>query len=208
MKTLVALPCMDHVHTAFMESLLKLQPVGECEFGITCSSLIYDARNTLTKKAIDGKFDRILWLDSDMVFAPSLMRDLSADLDDGREFVSALCFTRRPPTAPVIFKNTGYKQVGRELTPFAEKYMDYPKNSVFEVKAVGLGAAMMTTRLVKQIYAEYGQPFTPQPGFGEDLSFCIKCEQSGIPVYCDSRIKVGHIGQVVYGEDAYEYGGK
>ncbi len=204
MKTLVAMPCMDHVHTAFMDALLKLQPVGECEFGITCSSLIYDARNTLTKKAIDGGFDRILWLDSDMVFAPTLLRDLSEDLDEGREFVSALCFTRKPPTVPVIFKTTGYTQNGRELTPYAEKYLDYPKDSIFEVKAVGLGAAMMTVRLVKQIYAEYGAPFTPQPGFGEDLSFCIKCDQSGIPIYCDSRIKVGHIGQAVFGEDAYE----
>lgn len=208
MKILVALPCMDRVHTAFMESMLKLQPVGECEFGITCSSLIYDARNMLAKKAIDGGFDRIMWLDSDMIFAPSLMQELSADLDKGREFVSALCFTRKPPTLPVIYKNTGYRQEGRELTPYAEKYLDYPKDSIFEVKAVGLGAVMMTTRLVKQIYAEYGAPFAPQPGFGEDLSFCIKCEQSGIPIYCDSRLKVGHIGQVVFGEDAYEYGRK
>lgn len=206
MKTLIAMPCMDMVHTAFMESLLKLQPAGDVDFGITCSSLIYDARNMLTKKAIDTGCDRILWLDSDMVFHPTLLKKLSSDLDEGREFVTALCFSRKNPVGPTIYKEMGYTQNGRELTPFAKKYKDYPKNEIFEVSGCGLAAAMMTVHLVKQIYAEHGAPFSPQPGFGEDLSFCIKCEQSGIPVYCDSRIKVGHVGQTIVTEETFEKG--
>ena len=208
MRTMIALPCMDMVHTAFLESLLKLQPAGEVDFGLTCSSLIYDARNMLVKKAIDSDFDRILWLDSDMVFHPTLLQKLSKDLDEGREFVTALCFSRKNPISPTIYKETGYTQNGRELTPFAKKFMDYPKDQIFEVAACGLAAALMTTKLVKKIYAEFGAPFTPQPGFGEDLSFCIRCEQAGVPVYCDSRIKVGHIGQTIVTEDTYTKGVK
>lgn len=208
MRTMIAVPCMDMVHTAFVEALLKLQPVGEIEFGITCSSLIYDARNVLAKKAIDAGCERILWLDSDMVFAPSLIRQLSADLDDGREFVTGLCFSRKNPIGPTIYKETGYTKDGRELNPFATKYLDYPKDQIFEVAACGLAACMMTTKLIQRIYAEYGAPFSPQPGFGEDLSFCIKCEQSGIPVYCDSRIKVGHVGNIIINEELYEQGVK
>ena len=203
MTTLVAMPCMDMVHTAFMESLLKLQPAGDVEFSITCSSLIYDARNMLAKKAIDTGCDRILWLDSDMVFHPTLLQKLSADMDEGREFVTALCFGRKNPVGPTIYKETGYTQEDRVLTAFATKYTEYPKNEIFEVKACGLAAAMMTVSLVKRIYAEYGAPFSPQPGFGEDLSFCIRCEQSEVPIYCDSRIKVGHVGQTIVTEDTF-----
>ena len=206
MKTLIAIPCMDMVHTAFMESLLCLRPAGEVAYKVTCSSLIYDARNMLAKTAVDGNFDRILWLDSDMVFQPDLMQRLSADLDAGREFVTALCFNRRNPVGPCIYKETGYNQNGRELIPFANKYLDYPENEIFEVKACGLAAAMMTTKLVKRIFAEYGAPFSPEPGFGEDLSFCVRCEASGIPVYCDSSIKVGHVGQIVINEQTYKEG--
>lgn len=206
MKTLIALPCMDMVHTAFMESLLTLQKVGEIEYEVTCSSLIYDARNMLAKAAIDKECDRILWLDSDMVFHPSLLVKLSKDLDEGREFVTGLYFSRKNPIGPIIYKETGYTQEGKVLTPFAKKYNDYPEGEIFEIAGCGLGVAMMTTNLVKRIYAEYGAPFSPQPGFGEDLSFCIKCEQSGIPMYCDSRIKAGHIGQTVVTESTYKKG--
>ena len=208
MKTMIAVPCMDMVHTAFMEALLKLQPVGDLEFGVTRSSLIYDARNVLSKKAIDAGCDRILWLDSDMVFPPTLIRDLSADLDEGREFVTGLCFCRKNPIGPTIYKETGYTQEGHELSSFAHKYLDYPKDQIFEVAACGLAACMMTTKLIQRIYAEYGAPFSPQPGFGEDLTFCIRCEQSGIPVYCDSRIKVGHVGQIIVTEELYQQGVK
>lgn len=206
MKTLIAIPCMDMVHTAFMESLLNLQPVGDVGFKITCSSLIYDARNMLTKAAIDMNADRILWLDSDMVFHPTLMQKLSADMDEGREFVSAIYFARKNPVSPVIYKETGYTQDGKELTPFAHKFMDYPRNQIFEIAGCGFGAVMMTTKLAKRIYAEFGAPFTPQPGFGEDLSFCIRCEQSGVPMYCDSRIKVGHVGNIIVTEDTFDKG--
>ena len=57
MKTLVAIPCMDMVNTLFMRSLLGMRRTGKTEFGIACSSLVYDARNTLARKAIVEKFD-------------------------------------------------------------------------------------------------------------------------------------------------------
>ena len=70
MKTLIAIPCMDTVQTGFMLSLLQMRRVGEVGFSIISSSLIYDARNSIAKKAIEEGFDRMLWLDSDMTFEP------------------------------------------------------------------------------------------------------------------------------------------
>ena len=43
---------MDMVHTIFMRALLGMNLVGECQYAISCSSLIYDARNNLAKQAI------------------------------------------------------------------------------------------------------------------------------------------------------------
>ena len=67
MRTLIAVPCMDMVHTVFMASLLQLNKPEGTEIAVSSSSLVYDARHSLAKKALNEGFDRILWIDSDMM---------------------------------------------------------------------------------------------------------------------------------------------
>ena len=47
MKTLIAIPCMDMLDVRFVESLSRLNPVGDVEIAFQPSSLIYHARNNL-----------------------------------------------------------------------------------------------------------------------------------------------------------------
>lgn len=206
MRTFVAVPCMDMMHTCFVSSLLRLESEGTITRHFIASSLIYDARNQLAEMAIQSGADRILWLDSDVVFSPDLLKRLSADLDEGREFVSALIFTRKLPIKPLIYKKLGYRKNGREYIPFTETMYDYPAGDIFPIEASGMGAVLMTTELVERIYDKYGAPFAPQPGFGEDLSFCIRARDIGAELYCDSRINVGHAGQMIITEDIYKRG--
>ena len=37
----------------------------------------------------------------------------------------------------------------------------------------------------------------------EDLSFCYRARNIGTKIYCDSRIKFGHIGNYEYTEEDY-----
>lgn len=205
MKTLIAIPCMDMVHTVFMRSLLGLDHVGDVRFSLSCSSLIYDARNTLARQAVKEGYDRILWLDSDMDFQPDLMKRLSDDMDEGREFVSGLYFKRKAPIAPVVYKEVGYyhsKELN-EVTPIAVPYSDYPQDEIFKVEGVGFGGCMMSVDLVKRVAEKYGLPFSPILGFGEDLSFCKRVSEIGGEIWCDSRVKMGHVGLGTIGEEAY-----
>ena len=204
MRTLIAIPCMDMMHTPFVISLTGLQVKGEIKFAYSASSLVYDSRNGLARKAILENFDRVLWLDSDMQFDPNLFRMLSDDLDEGRDFVSGLYFTRKPPFKPVIFSKAGYEHFGENgLKPIAEPYYDYPKDSVFEVASAGFGGVMMNTSLLKEVEENYGLPFSPIMGFGEDISFCMRVQELGKKMYCDSRVKLGHVGQYIYNEENY-----
>ena len=205
MKTLIAIPCMDMVHTNFLKSILGMRKVGEVQFQISCSSLIYDARNGLVKRAIEGGFDRILWLDSDMDFDPDLMERLSADMADGREYVTALFFKRKAPVKPCIYSELAYMRNpdNGNLTPIAVCLEDYPQDQLFEIAASGMAATMMTVDLARRVQEKFGQPFSPQLGFGEDLSFCGRAKQVGARMWCDSRIKVGHVGMGVISESTY-----
>lgn len=203
MRYLVAIPCFDMVHTDFMLSLLNMQRVGESYCQVVKSSLIYDARNSLAKQAINNDFDRILWLDSDIVFDPDLMVRLARHLDDGYEYMSGLYFKRQYPTEPVCFKTITQVQEGKELVTKALVYKDYPRDQLFEVDATGFGAVMMTVDLIKRVQDKYGLPFSPQLGLGEDMSFCWRAKQVGVKLYCDSSIRLKHIGSIAYTEQTY-----
>ncbi len=206
MKIFIAIPCMETINTMFFQSILGLNmgDLGAPRYGVSRSSLVYDARNALARTAIDSGADRVLWLDSDMIFEPDIVRRLSADMDEGREFVSGLYFTRKNPIKPVLYAETGYSgEEDGKLIPFAHPMMDYPKDTIFECAAVGFGACMVTTDLIKRVFDQYGAPFAPIAGFGEDLSFCRRVEELGVKMYCDSRVKCGHVAQSIITEESY-----
>lgn len=203
MKTMIAVPCMDTVLTDFAISVIRMMSFGECELANTKSSLVYDARNRLASQALNGGFDRILWIDSDMVFRPDLMIKLAKDMDEGREMVSTVYFKRKPPFTPICYKTLEYSEENNRPVYQLEPYLDYPKDQVFQAAGCGFGAVMMTVDLVERVADKFGFPFSPMMGMGEDLSFCWRVNQLGVPIWCDSRIKVGHAGVMTVTEETY-----
>ena len=203
MKTLIAIPCMDQTLTMFTKSLLGMRAVGECEYSFVMGSLIYDARNKLAEKAINEGFERVLWLDSDMIFEPDTQERLHARLDEGYDFVTGLYITRKRPYKPTIFKELAVHEVDGKYYPEAVYYLDYPYESFFEIAGCGLGCCMMTVDLLKKIQEKVGLPFSPVLGFGEDLSFNLRCMDQGVKMYCDSSIKAAHIGYTNITEETY-----
>lgn len=209
MKTFIALPCMDKVDTPHYVSMLKLfsQLKGEITFSVTNCTLIYDARNILAQKAVASGCDRILWLDSDIVFDPDVIDRLSAHIDSGKDFISGLYFGRKNPIMMTLFKELEYKRLegsDNQVVPIAEPYEDYPRDSVFEIAAAGFGCCMVKTELVRRVAQKYGLPFAPLIGFGEDLSFCKRATELGAKLYCDSSIKVRHIGSTEITEETWD----
>lgn len=203
MRTLIGIPCMDMVHTATMQSLLEMRKPGEVDWCLPCSSLVYDARNEIAQRAVDGGYDYVLWLDSDMMFEPGLMEELLADLTDGREMVTAVAFKRTTPFTPCIYREIGIRTDadGRKAAE-AVGFRDYPRDSVFEVGACGFACVMMTTALLRRVMDRFGRwPFSPVPGFGEDLSFCLRAKEAGETIWADSRPYMGHVGTFVYSRD-------
>lgn len=199
MRTLIAIPCMEQVQTEFARSLVNMRTVGTVQYGFLGCSLVYHARKELSKIALQTNADYVLWIDSDMNFGPTLMEDFLKAME-GRDMVSGICHMRHPPYRPVIWKHVkrGMLPEQTQLDP----YDDYP-DEIFEVEACGFGAVMMRTEVIRKVAETFHETFGPTPGFGEDLSFCIRARECGFKIYADPHIQVGHKGSLIIDDSTF-----
>lgn len=201
MKTMIAIPCMDTVQTEFAQSLVNMRPVGEIRHAFESCSLIYKSRTDLGLLAIKEGAEFVLWLDSDVIFPPDLMIDLVEDMT-GRDMVTGVYHMRRAPFKPVIWKT-----LRQGLTPDENEsvdYNDYPKDQIFEVEGCGFGAVMMRTSVLAAVRDKYHELFAPVPGYGEDLSFCVRARGCGFKIHCDPRIQIGHKAATIVTGESFE----
>ena len=203
----IAVPCMDMVKTDFMGCLMGLKNNGNTSIAIEAGSLVYHSREKLLVSAMDHKADFIFFVDSDMKFAPdTLLRLMEDAVENDLDMVSGLCFRRMYPTSPTMAKILEYdfNEQTREAKINVPNYTDYPRDSLFEVACSGLACTLIRMDAICDVIAnEKMSPFQPLFGLSEDYSFCIRMKAAKKKMWVDSRIKIGHIGQFVYGEDIF-----
>ena len=203
MKTLIAVPSHDYMHADTCRCLMELDKPEDTGFALITNTLIFNARNMIAAEALKAGFDRVMWIDADMVFPADTLLRLAADMDTGKDFVTGLCFTRSEPSKPVIYKQLWWELQDNRVKTGCEYYTDYPKDSVFEIQGSGFACCMTSARLLADMVEKRGQPFWPLMGMGEDTTFCFNARNAGYKIWCDSRIKVGHIGEKVFDELEY-----
>lgn len=193
MKVFIAVPSMDIVPALFCQSLALLQRAGDTMIGFEVGSLVYNARNNLARQAIKAEADWVLWLDSDMVFSPDfLQRMLKVCTENDIDFLTALCFRRKPPFTPTLFDRLEKVDKGASYTAL----MSVPDGR-FKVGGCGFAGVLLSTDVLLSVASKFGRMFDPIDGFGEDLSFCWRARQCGYDIWCDSDIEMGHVGQTI-----------
>lgn len=216
MSIMIAIPCMGTMPVQFTESLLNLEKPEGTKVCFKSSSLIYDARNLLSLTAIEQKFDYVMWFDSDMTFHPLTLMHLLEDMNHPNiEMVTGLYVKRTFPTKPVIYKQVRPPEPNLQGIPQINinEYMDYPRDQMFCIEGCGFGCVLTSVKLLKDVWDKFGPPFSPLPWAGEDVSFCYRVNQlkqeeniySGY-IWCDSRVKCGHIGSFLFTEDLLKRG--
>ena len=196
-RTLIAVPCMDWVYTDFMEAFTNLHKPEGTAYAFIKNTLIYTARNNIARNAVESGFDRVLWLDSDVIVKPDTLERLAADMDTGLDFVSGVYFMRKLPTKPVLYSDVWWRVNQGEAEAGSKNVEEIPEG-LFEIAGAGFGCCMTSARLLNDLVNRVGAPFTPLIGVSEDLSFCLRAKQAGYKLFCDGRIRCGHVGTKEY----------
>ena len=198
-KLLIGIPTLEYIHYQFVNSLtqlvLHLKNEGiDVDVFFKGETLIYAARDAVAEKAINGGYTHILWLDADMVFEKDLVDKM---LEIKKPFVTAICYSRRYPYKPCIFKH---------LAPSKryESPKEYP-SEIFQIGGCGFACVLMEVEMLRKMKKLHYQMFMPTPDLGEDLAFCKRATDFGYELWADSNLRVGHIGHIpIYQEDCID----
>ena len=168
------------------------------------------ARNEGVRQFLATGLEWLLWLDTDMGFAPDLLDRLLAAADPReRPVVGALAYAQKytaedelggyvTESVPTIYdwvstdETRGF--IGRQGVPVDEL-----------VRCAGTGSAcILIRRAVFQVIAAtqdsswYDPVPNPEVGgvIGEDLSFCLRCAIAGVPIHVHTGIHTNHLKHV------------
>lgn len=169
------------------------------------SANVSGARNTVTERFLDMRTpggatigDWLLWVDSDMQWEPDAVEYLMESADPvERPIVGGLCFGMASGgLVPTIYQ--WCQTDDGELTTY--RVGRYERDALIQCAATGAAFILIHRSALEAMRAaEFNAAFPffqeVQMGarpVGEDITFCIRAGQLGIPVYVDTRAKIGH----------------
>lgn len=155
--------------------------------------------------------DWLLTLDADMVFEPDMLDRLLEVADPvERPVVSGLYFGRSEEGIP--FPQM-YAQVETSDGRIASaRFENYPKGLV-EVLGAGAGCMLIHRDVLERMRKAAADPVFPWYQettevngryTSEDITFCHRVRQLGLPVFVDTRIVCGHVKDMVIDEALFE----
>jgi hypothetical protein len=162
---------------------------------------------------MDGEW--ILFIDSDMVFQPDVVKDIIQTREKyDFDMLGALCHQRMAPYQPTVYRRAANSEHGYT---FLEQWQE---GAAVEVDATGMAFCIIHKRVFDRILkannVEVGFPplserkrMPPPPFFrwegqyGEDFDFCQQAKASGSRIFVDTTIRVGHVGQHVFDRETF-----
>ena len=195
MRVLLGMPCIKNIPFKTVVSLLQTAKKGVVEPYMVEGSLIYDAREGIAKFAIENDYDYVLYVDSDMVFGPD---DLKKLISHDADIVSGLYVSRRGENNNICYTDV----VTRRRFPKRDPKLvhDTLDSGYSEISACGFGFCLIKCSVIKTMYKKYKALFEPFKGVGEDIAFCVRAKRCGYKIFVDRDVKLGHIGDCIYGD--------
>lgn len=194
MRLLIAVPTFETITPDTFKSIYGLRgtsylPQFDFVRGYDCAR----ARNEICREAIRDGFDYVLMVDSDIVL-PDIT--LECMLDDPAP-VTLGCYPQKGRGEVAELFKVGTRD-------FTDKFTwDEVPQGRFEVKGGGFGCALVDVGLLREMGSGWFRYVEYESGdvLSEDLYFCDRCAQIGVPVVADGRVRCGHVTrQTEWGE--------
>lgn len=195
------------VRAEFMASVLRLlgSPasalIGQAG-DLNAGALVARGRNLLAARFLATSLPWLWMVDTDMVFTPVLLPALLEAADPDKRPVMSAVYLICPGTAwiPALYDATE-----TDGHPDFEPRFTRPGDGVIEVGGCGAGCLLIHRTALEAIRNRFGADCWfdelrgPVP-HGEDLSFCVRAAQAGIPVHAHGGARAGHVKPHMFGQ--------
>jgi len=156
---------------------------------------IAEGRNYCVHKALAEQCTHILFVDDDMTFPPDTLDKLLAH---GKEIVGVYSFSRSLPLTPTVafINEDGTHKPHDSIARFVRP------TELFEVFSIGMGVALIDMKIFNVIDKPWFSWNVHENGkilMGEDAWLCKQARATGLHIYCDPTLEIGHIGEYNYG---------
>ena len=152
---------------------------------------VAQARNQLCRKAIDGGYDKLFMIDSDMILPEDSIHNL---LDPDVPIVTGVTRYKNDSGRAPIFRYTTDSEGSDSW-----KWDEIPDRR-FEIRSGGVACAMISVDLLRRMKRPWFVWEERANGtyVGEDIGFYEKLHDMGVPPQADGRVRCGHVGRYVY----------
>lgn len=199
---LVGIPCNEKfVNTEFTFSFPQLV-LPDCRVGfyISGKDTVFDMREEIAEKAIQGGFTHCVMLDVDMVYPPLTILRLLAS---GKDIVNGFSVTRTMPHDPIysawteddMFVGSDGRAYVRTWPTDNNTPQGNPLYGAQRVNIVGGAALCIKTDVFRKLADDdpYKRFFAWEEGMGEDVYFSRRCDNAGYELYTIADLIVKHI---------------
>lgn len=194
---------------------------GGAHIPVLSGAQITKTRNRIVNDflALDG-IDWLWMVDADMTFEPDILERLvSAAHPTERPIVGGLCFAYMRDNQrkfwPTLYAWIPGTERLRRLT-------QYPADTLVPVAATGAACLLVHRSVFEKLAERWPKPWpwfaeTPfyergedgEPilatgdAYSEDITFCLRAQAAGFPIYVHTGIKLGHVKEFVADEAAF-----
>lgn len=185
-------------YSQFWDCLERLQRPVNTKVVMQFGSDRSVSRNAIVKRSLDIGSEWILFLDDDHGFRGDLLKMLIAV---EQPVVGALYLQRGAPFMPVAYAEKD------ENGFWPLDLRNHGSNELVQVRGLGTGGMLIRSEVFRQIESPW---FIHTTEKSEDLYFCDKLHEAGIPLYVHTGARMGHIAPALVwpefdeGEDGQE----
>ena len=196
MNILIGIPTKDYIDIDAAVSIMNLDWDGHViDYTHADGAGVYgiaQARNRLVQKAIEGGYDKLFMIDSDMIVPEDAIKNL---LDPDVPIVIGVARYKNDSGRAPIFKATQDAEGSN-----AWKWNEIP-NGRFAIRSGGVACAMIDVEMLRRQIRRPWFVWTERANgtyVGEDIHFYEELNNAGITPYADGRVRCGHIGRKIY----------